>query len=81
MFEINSLNYNHSDVYLMAIVQDSEQIKFRFVLEFTYVEDTGLSAVGLIGIILAILIFIAFAAAVIALLLNRHGIVSFYLPK
>jgi len=80
-FTINAIDLNSSDIYVLAISLDSSQNKFRFEFDFYYAEDTGMSAGGVIAIIFLILLLLAAIGAVVALLLNRHGIVKFYLPK
>lgn len=58
-------------MFIIARVKDLEKPEFRFQFEFTYIEDRGLSAGGIIGIILAVLIFIGMVVFGIVLLLNR----------
>ena len=69
MFTINSLDYNTTNVFLMARVVNpklSSRVEFNFIYE----EDLGMHAGAILAIIFSILIFIASVTLLVIWILN-----------
>lgn len=75
------MNYNNSEVFLIAISLDEDNPNFRFEFEFSYEEDLGLSGVAIFFIVIFVSLFVVAAALLAVLTLNRFGYISVYIPK
>ena len=65
----------------MIKVKDKNVKQSRIEFEFMYVEDFGLQAGGIFGIIFVLLILIVSIAATVVWYLNKIGKIKIYIPR
>lgn len=80
-FSINYLDYNSSEVYMMAVQEREHVHHIKLEFDIQYVEVFPLSAGQIFIIIFFIMIFMAIAGAALVLWLNKIGVISIYVPK
>ena len=82
-FTVSALDYETSNVYLMARkrISNEPHPHFKLKLEFTYEEHLPMSAGEIFAIMFFLILFLAVIVMFILLQLNKRGIVTFYIPK
>ena len=80
-FEINSLDFNTTDVFLMIKIKDNTVAQSRIEFDFIYEEDFGLQAGGIFGIVFLILFVIVSIGVAVIWYLNKIGKIKIYIPR
>jgi uncharacterized membrane protein (UPF0182 family) len=80
-FHLNSLDYNTTNVFLMAKKIKITDNRFRLDFGFKYVEKFPLSGFEIFVIVFFIVLFIMALALVAVLYANREGYIDIYIPK
>jgi hypothetical protein len=80
-FSISYLDYNSSDVYMVAMQEREHVHHIKLEMEISIEEVFPLSAGAIFTIILFMMFFFAIVLAVLVLWLNKIGIISIYVPK
>ena len=80
-FSIDSLNYNTSNVYLMAKKSNFKDNRFEVNFGFAYEEKFPLNGFEIFLIVFFVLFFIFAMALVAVLYANREGYIDIYIPK
>ena len=80
-FTVKRLDYNSSEVYLLANVENIHGHSFRLDFDFVHSPKSPLSGGAIFTIIFFTMIFLAAGALAALLWLNMHGHINIYIPK
>ena len=77
---INSLNYNSSNVWMMAKIMNPKDPMFRLDISLEYVEDFPMGGFAKFAIVFSVILVLAFIALGVTIYLNREGHIDIYVP-
>lgn len=80
-FTVKRLDYNSSEVYLLATIENIHGHSFRLDFDYTHKFKRPLSGGAIFTIIFFLMIFMAAAALAALLWLNKQGHINIYIPK